>query len=358
MRGVRARSGLVLLVLSSGCSRTTPSKESAASGPLVYVSDEEGGSIAVVDPARAAVVASIPVGKRPRGVKLSRDGRLLYVALSGSPRGGPGIDESQLPPADRAAGLDRSDRKDGAQARAGLPRTVRIESRSISRPDGRTLYVSNQETAKEIIGSRSLLRPDPQQSQRRQVFEGVTVRPDGKVVYVTSEQDAKVTAIDSATRCQSSHRCIQARARNPVAVTADGPIEVRDSDEQRTMVRCSTRRRSKPQAASRSVRTRAPTGPRPMGASLSADGKLLYVSCGRGGSVAVIDVATRKQVRSIDGVGDRPWGIALSRDGTRLYSANGTSHDMSIVSLSTNSVDKRNHVADRLGSRPRALARR
>ena len=47
--------------------------------------------------------ARIPVGKRPRGIKLSRDGKTLYVALSGSPRGGPGVDESKLPPADRAA---------------------------------------------------------------------------------------------------------------------------------------------------------------------------------------------------------------------------------------------------------------
>ncbi len=60
--------------------------------------------------------------------------------------------------------------------------------------------------------------------------------------------------------------------------------------------------------------------------------------------MAVIDVATRKQVRSIDGVGDRPWGIGLSLDGTRLYTANGTSHDMSIVDIATGNVDKRVHI--------------
>ena len=43
------------------------------------------------------------MGKRPRGVKLSHDGKLLYVALSGSPRAAPGVDESKLPPPDRAA---------------------------------------------------------------------------------------------------------------------------------------------------------------------------------------------------------------------------------------------------------------
>ncbi len=68
-----------------------------------YVSGEESGEIIVVDVDKGTVAARIPVGKRPRGIKLSRDGKLLYVALSGSPRGGPGIDESKLPPGDRTA---------------------------------------------------------------------------------------------------------------------------------------------------------------------------------------------------------------------------------------------------------------
>jgi hypothetical protein len=71
--------------------------------PIAYTSDEAGGNVAVVDLSHAEVVANIPVGKRPRGVKLSPDRTLLYVALSGSPRGGPGIDESKLPPPDRSA---------------------------------------------------------------------------------------------------------------------------------------------------------------------------------------------------------------------------------------------------------------
>ena len=78
-----------------------------------------------------------------------------------------------------------------------------------------------------------------------------------------------------------------------------------------------------------------------MGGVLSRDEKLLYVSTGRGGSVAVIDVATRKQVRSFDGAGNRPWGIALSRDGKHIYTANGTSSDLSLVDPATGNVDKR-----------------
>ena len=60
---------------------------------------------------------------------------------------------------------------------------------------------------------------------------------------------------------------------------------------------------------------KTPLGPRPMGAVLSPDGKQLYVSNGRGESIAVIDVAARKVARLIDGVGARPWGIAVGADG-------------------------------------------
>jgi len=69
----------------------------------VYVSNETGGDIAVIDAGTGTVVERIPVGKRPRGLRLTRDGKHLLVALSGSPIGGPGVDESKLPPADRAA---------------------------------------------------------------------------------------------------------------------------------------------------------------------------------------------------------------------------------------------------------------
>jgi YVTN family beta-propeller protein len=84
-----------------------------------------------------------------------------------------------------------------------------------------------------------------------------------------------------------------------------------------------------------------PAGTRPMSGVLSKDGKQLYVTTGRGGALAVVDVAARKQVRSIEGVGDRPWGVALSADGKRAYTANGTSHDLALVNLATGNVERR-----------------
>jgi YVTN family beta-propeller protein len=65
----------------------------------------------------------------------------------------------------------------------------------------------------------------------------------------------------------------------------------------------------------------------------------LYVSTGRGGTVAVIDSASHKLLAEVK-VGTRPWGIALSRDGRWLYTANGPSDDVSVIDTSTLRVSR------------------
>ena len=62
----------------------------------------------------------------------------------------------------------------------------------------------------------------------------------------------------------------------------------------------------------------------------SPDGKRVYISNGRGGTVSVIDVATDSVLASVP-VGQRPWGVAVTPDGRKLYTANGPSNDVSVV---------------------------
>jgi YVTN family beta-propeller protein len=71
--------------------------------------------------------------------------------------------------------------------------------------------------------------------------------------------------------------------------------------------------------------------------------KRLYVSTGRGGTIAVIDATDPASLNLVTEVpvGTRPWGIALSKDGKRLYTANGPSNDVSIVDTDSLQVIKR-----------------
>ena len=96
---------LMVMALGFGCSAPEPpfplqgsTAPTTASIPppvagRVFVTNENSGDISVIDVATQKVVATIPVGKRPRGIRLSRDGSQVFVALSGSPIAPPGVDE-------------------------------------------------------------------------------------------------------------------------------------------------------------------------------------------------------------------------------------------------------------------------
>src|SRR5690349_17156584 len=51
----------------------------------LFVSNEKSGDLTVINGGDLKVTATIPVGKRPRGIHVSPDGKTLYVALSGTP---------------------------------------------------------------------------------------------------------------------------------------------------------------------------------------------------------------------------------------------------------------------------------
>ena len=98
-----------------------------------------------------------------------------------------------------------------------------------------------------------------------------------------------------------------------------------------------------PDAASATRLLQLRTEDRPMGVVFDSRRKRLYVSTGRGGTVAVVDVTGPSLVTEIP-VGARPWGIALDRDGSRLYTANGSSNDITIIDTATLKVVRKVQV--------------
>jgi YVTN family beta-propeller protein len=311
---------------------------SLPTSPRLYVSNETGGHVVVIDPASASVIGRIEVGKRPRGLRLSPDGKTLFVALSGSPIAGPGVDESTLPPPDRSAdGIGVVD--------LATQKLVRVmesgqdpENFAIS-PDGTHIYVSNEETsemsvvdvASGKVSSHVKVGDEP---------EGVGVRPGGAEVYVTSESDSEVAAIDTTSFKVLAEVKTSARPRG-VAFTRDGKIAfitnenggsvtVIDADAHQVLATIPM-----PEVKG------APAPPRPMGMAFSQDGQTLFVSLGRAAAIAKVDVATRKVTGTFDNVGARLWGIALSADGQKIYSANGPSGDVSVVDVATGKVETR-----------------
>ena len=312
---------------------------SAAEAAPLYVSCEDSGEVAVVDTDAGTVVHTWPVGKRPRGLMLSPDGLRLWVALSGSPKGGPGVDESKLLPPDRASdGIGELDVRTGKRLRI-LPSGQDPEAFDVSR-DGRTIYVSNEETAQASIVDAASGRVRAAVAVGGEP-EGVRIRPDGKFVYVTSEADNAVFVVDPA-RDKVVRRIATPPRPRVVVFSGDGKRAYVSSENGAavTIVNALTHV-AVGHVAIPSTSVTGPLGARPMGLQLTPDGKTLYVANGRGGTVSVVDTAARRVVDTITAVGARPWGVALSPDGKTLYTANGSSNDVSVIDLVARKVTRR-----------------
>lgn len=323
----------------AGCASTPPAPpEAAKPAPrppgayYVYVTNENSGDVSVIDSVTMSVRATIPVGKRPRGITASPDGQTIYVALSGSPPAPPGVDESTLPPPDKSAdGVGLID-----PATNKITRTIKCgsdpEQFDLSK-DGKLIFVSNEDDAKLSI-------VDLAEGKTLQMLtvgeepEGVTTSPDGKFVYVTSEDAGTVTVVDTASLKPVKTVKVGRRPRS-VAFTADSKYAyVTNENDGFVSLLDAVAHQSL-----RTIKLGEPGKIKPMDVILSADGATAYVSTGRGKQVFMIDTKTNAISGSVE-VGKRPWGIALSPDGKTLFAADGPNDSVAVVDLATKTVVK------------------
>lgn len=305
-----------------------PAAQAAAQAVRAYVSNEDGHSIAVLDTQRGEVIETIPVGKRPRGLKLSHDGTRLYVAVSGLPKCPPSVPDEECEKlerdltADGIAIVDTASRKVIEVLQAGSdPEQFDLSS------DGKRLFVANEDAATASvvdIGSGKVVERIAVGNEP----EGVVTAPNGRWVLVTNESDNSVSVIDAQTLQVVKSVKVGHRPRD-LAFTADSQVAYVSGEFDASLYRIAV---PQGEPVERLLQLRKET--RPMALALDASHNRLYMSTGRGGTVAVIDMTGPKLIAEIP-VGARPWGIALSPDGRRLYTANGPSNDVTVVDTST-----------------------
>ena len=93
----------------------------------VYVTNEKSGDVTVISGVDFTVIGSFAVGKRPRGIHASPDGKTVYVALSGSPiQAPPRLDEKGVPIFD-----DKDDADDADKAADGIG-VIDVASRKLT----------------------------------------------------------------------------------------------------------------------------------------------------------------------------------------------------------------------------------
>ena len=284
MRSIRPEKFAVLLVtamavVAEGCegAKTPPpatNAPAAAPAPVppqmpangLYVTNETEGTLSVIDADTLTKIATIPLGKRPRGIAASPDGKFLYVALSGSPNAGPGVDEKTLPPPDRSAdGIGVVDLDAGKLLKV-LPSGPDPEQLAVSH-DGTRVFIANEDAGKASV-------VDVASGQIVETFkigdepEGVSVEPSGTRVWVTSEEDGAVFVIDL-----TAHKVVK------------------------------------------SVKV----GPRPRSVAFLPDASKAYVPSENGASLTVIDVPKLRAIKTIklaDGM--RPMGTVMAPDSKHL----------------------------------------
>jgi PQQ-dependent catabolism-associated beta-propeller protein len=283
----------------------------AAPTGRIFVTNEKGDSISVINGSTLEVEATIEIGIRPRGIGLSPDGSELYVAVS---------EENKIKV------IDPDSLKILREFEAGSdPETFAVH------PNG-NIYISNEDDAKasvfnpvtgELVAEIKVgLEP-----------EGVAISPDGKRVIVTSESTNMLHVIKAPENIIENHILIGSRPR-AATFNQSGDIAYATAEISGEVVKVDMN-------TGKIIKT-GTTGDsksKPKDVILSKDEKVVYVAGGRANKIIVMDANTLEIIKGIP-VGKRTWGLAMSKDGKRLFTTDGVSSTVSVIDTDKNKVIK------------------
>jgi PQQ-dependent catabolism-associated beta-propeller protein len=283
----------------------------AAPSGRIFITNERGNSISVINGTSLEVEATLDIGNRPRGIGLSPDGSELYVAVS---------EENKIKVIDPAS-LDVI-----REFEAGSdPETFAVHPNGniyISNEDDAKASVFNPMTGEQIAEIKVGLEP-----------EGVAISPDGKRVIVTSESTNMLHVIKAPENIIEANILVGSRPR-AATFTQSGDIAYATAEISGEVVKVDMN-------AGKILKTGS-TGDsksKPKDVVLSKDEKHIYVAGGRANKVVVMDAETLEIVKGIP-VGKRVWGLAITKDGKRVFSTDGVSSTVSVIDTEKNEVIK------------------
>src|SRR5438309_8104 len=257
---------------------------------------------------REAAYATIPVGKRPRGVAVSPDGRRVYVTNSNS---------------DSLSVINAKT----LEVLSTVPAGIDPEGLTVNRA-GTALYVVNEnELSVTVLDVASL-------AVRKKIAVGkepetAVASPDGRWIAVSNETSDDVHVIATASDTVVKQIAVPKNPRG-MRFTADSR-QLFVASEQAHVVSVID------MAEMRVVKSAATGGSRPVDIVLTPDGSRLYVSHGQSGDVRVLDSASLN-VLAVIPVGPRTWWTALSPDARFLYATVGRANELAVIDMSSNTV--------------------
>jgi PQQ-dependent catabolism-associated beta-propeller protein len=161
--------------------------------------------------------------------------------------------------------------------------------------------------------------------------EGMGMSPDGKVLVNTSETTNMAHFIDTETHKVFDNVLVDARPR--IAVFTHDGSQIWVSSEiggTVTIIDAATRKHiGKIKFAIQGITSDAIE---PVGIRITKDGKWAFVALGPANRVAVVDAKTFKVEKYIL-VGQRVWHLAFTPDDKLLFTTNGISNDVTVIDV-------------------------
>lgn len=283
----------------------------AAPTGRIFVTNERGDTISVINGETLTVESTIAIGERPRGIGLAPDGSELYIAVS---------EENKIKVVDPVSLKILRDFEAGSD-----PETFAVH------PNG-NIYISNEDDAKASVF-------DPKTGKLLAEIqvglepEGVAISPDGKRVIVTSESTNMLHVITAADNTIENNILVGSRPR-AATFTQSGDIAYATAEISGEIVKVDMN--------TGKVLKTGSTGDsksKPKDVLLNKDESRIYVAGGRANKIIVMDANTLEIIKGIP-VGKRVWGLAMSKDGNRLFTTDGVSSTVSVIDTNKNSVIK------------------
>ena len=333
---------------------------SSPDGRLLYVVCQDSDEVRVVDVASREVIRSVPVGRMPRGIALSRDGHQLYITNAWS---------------DTVSVIDTS----ALQVVQTLP-TGAEPSGVVADSDNTTLYVANR-----LSGDISVIDlKSGQEIKRLLAGRGASylaLSPDGKWIYCThiypnagasrTQPNSEITVIDTVRQIVIERKPLHNVAGMfHVALSTDGHLGVAAQLRPKNLIPLAHVEHGWAFGDSLTLFGQDIGGTiqipideldryyaLPWGVEIAPDKSKIFLTTAGSESVTVIDVprllktvrarrqpfvndlsASADYVLARIPVGHNPRGVSLSPDGKRLYVANRLDDNIAVIDTNSDKV--------------------
>lgn len=313
MPAIRSAAGALALAALAACAPAparVAAQAPAAAPPRLYVVNQTGASIAVIDEARNALdtildlrALGFSATAKPHHVAVEPDGSSWYVSLIGD---------------GRVLKFDRRNRLVG-QVALETPGLLALD------PAGDRLYVGRSMTAVNPPPRLGVIRrSDFTLVEEADVFirrpHALAVTRDGKHVYAASLAENKVAVLDVASGRVDlldvpgpTHTLVQ------FTIAPDGRRMVVAGELSHQLLVYDLADPGKPHLA---ATVDLPAGSRPWDPVFAPDGGTVYLTLLGANQVAVVDLGRMALAGSISGRLAQPDGLAISPGGRFLYVAN------------------------------------